>query len=98
MFGDETTLLEPCAPSDEIGSVLVEEDPDGEFGSEKLLLAVTGDTRLFRERAKGKFSRAAFGELRKGRFVAVWARGPVAESYPGQAEAGVVAILRSDSG
>ena len=73
------------------GRIQVEENPDEPSGSAKAVVGVTG-ARIYR-RADG--AQLASSALTVGSRVTVWFRGPVRESYPVQADAGVVALERA---
>ncbi len=79
------------SPGDAVGVVLVEENPDEEYGSQKVYVTITKSTRLLDQQEQGLIS-ADFEDFELGQQVRVWYRGPVAESYPGQATARVVVI------
>lgn len=69
-------------------SVRVEERPTDLSGSAKGVFRVGNETAV--RRASG--GRAPAEELREGQRVRVWVSGPVAESYPVQAQARLVVI------
>ena len=80
------------AGADGLGSVLVEsDDPDTTF--DKASVSVTDKTTLLRETDNG-YVEAVFAELAEGTRVDVWITGPVAESYPVQASADAMVILK----
>ncbi|MHB1342133.1 MAG: DUF3221 domain-containing protein [Coriobacteriia bacterium] len=80
------------AGADGLGSVLVEsDDPDTTF--DKASVSVTDKTTLLRETDNG-YVEAVFAELAEGTRVDVWITGPVAESYPVQASADAMVVLR----
>ena len=80
------------AGSGGLGSVLVEsEDPDTTF--DVASVSVTEKTTLLRETDNG-YVEAAFADLAEGARVDIWITGPVAESYPVQAGADFMVILR----
>lgn len=70
------------------GEVRIEEDPASEAGSAKAVLRITGRTRLLR-RSGGA---APAGDLAPGARVSAWVTGPIAESYPVQAEAATIVV------
>ena len=74
-------------------TVLVESDPSTPSGGSKASVAVTSGTRISR-RAKGGDVAATARELTPGVRVEVWFDGPVATSYPVQAKALAVVIVR----
>ena len=76
---------------DEPRTVLVEEKPGEESGSNKASVRLTGETRLLR-RSGEAVQRAALEDLAVGQTVSVWFTGPVRESYPVQADAGTIVI------
>lgn len=69
----------------------MEENPDEEYGSQKVYVTITKSTRVLDQQEQGLIS-ADFEDFELGQQVRVWYRGPVAESYPGQATARVVVI------
>lgn len=68
--------------------VRVEENAGERSGSAKAVLRLTGSTRIVWRTGEP----AEPGDLRLGSRVSAWVAGPVAESYPVQAEAGVLMI------
>lgn len=68
--------------------IVVEENPAEQHGSNKANVRITGDTQVLRlgEGVVGA------SKLRVGQQVRVWFAGPVMESYPLQATAGVIVI------
>ncbi len=71
--------------------LLVEERPDDRTGSQKDLVTITPDTRVYGEKG-GKLHSASVQELRQGAAVSAWYSGAVAESYPRQATAVAIVI------
>jgi len=71
--------------------IVVEENPAEPHGSAKARVRVTKNTQVL---SQGK-DVAAITELQAGQQVKVWFTGPVMESYPLQATAGVIVILPS---
>lgn len=68
--------------------MLVEEDPEAEYGSDKASVRLQESTRfLHRDGSSTSPSALAVGQT-----ISVWFDGPVAESYPVQAAAGVVVL------
>jgi acyl-coenzyme A thioesterase PaaI-like protein len=74
-------------------TVLVESDPSTPTAGQKASVAVTSATRITR-RAPGGDVAATARELTPGVQVEVWFDGPVAMSYPIQAKALAVVIVR----
>ena len=68
--------------------ILVEENATEVHGSDKASLRRTDSTRVLRHSGAA----ARWSELRMGQRVRVWVVGPVMESYPAQAVAGVIVI------
>lgn len=68
--------------------IVVEEKPTEPHGSAKARVRITDGTKVMR-RGEGVVGAA---ELRVGQQVKVWFTGPVMESYPLQATAGVIVI------
>ena len=74
-------------------TVLVESDPSTASSGAKAAVAVTSGTRITR-RAQGGDVAATARELTPGVQVEVWFDGPAAMSYPIQAKALAVVIVR----
>lgn len=73
---------------EKIGSIRVEEQPGDSAGSAKAVARIGQATPVF-----GLGGRTEdFNALKVGQWVRVWFTGPVAESYPVQANASAVAI------
>ncbi len=77
-----------------LGTVLIEENPNEPSGSDKASTTVNKDTRILKQDGE-KVVNAAFDDLKGGQRAQVWFTGPVAESYPVQATAGVILILEA---
>jgi Protein of unknown function (DUF3221) len=73
--------------------VLIEENPDEEWGSRKDSITITKDTRVFEQRGRD-LRPMGFSDLEVGQRARAWYVGPVAESYPRQATAGVILVGR----
>ncbi len=71
--------------------ILIEEHPSDTAGSAKARVRLTEGTKLWSGDAEG-LRRVGVEELTVGRTVRAWFDGPVAESYPVQATAGVVVL------
>ncbi|MGQ0712093.1 MAG: DUF3221 domain-containing protein [Gemmatimonadaceae bacterium] len=71
-----------------IGSIRVEANPAETSGSDKAAVRITESTVILR----GDTTRSDFKSLALQQWVRVWFTGPVRESYPVQADAGVVQI------
>ena len=78
-------------------SLLIEENPNEQSGSEKASVEVTDETRIFR-RQGGHLTPAGLDDLEVGNQVETSFAGPVAESYPVQATAGSIIILEDTDG
>jgi hypothetical protein len=74
-----------------VGVVLVEENPGEETGSQKDSVTVTKATKLF-ERQGRDLTQIRFDGLQVGQRARAWYAGPVAESYPRQAMASLIAV------
>lgn len=74
-------------------TVLVESDPSTPTTGDKASVAVTNGTRVTRRAASGEVS-ATLRDLIPGTRVEVWFDGPAAMSYPVQAKAQAVVIVR----
>ena len=70
-------------------TIVVEEKPTESHGSPKASVRITDGTQVLRR--GGGFMSAT--ELRVGQLVKVWFTGPVMESYPLQATAGVIVFI-----
>ncbi len=79
------------AEGEQLGAILVEENPSDSSGSAKDYVTITTATRIFTAQGNERH-RASFDELRYGRRVEAWYTGPVAESYPRQARARVIVM------
>jgi hypothetical protein len=77
---------------DSLPVLLVYADPGSTSSVDRASVRVTKDTVVWT--AQGTRGDAA--DLAKGQKVGIWFSGPVAESYPVQATAGVVMILLYD--
>lgn len=69
-------------------SLRVEENAGAASGSAKAVLRVTDGTRILWRTGEP----AELGDLRLGTRVSAWVSGPIAESYPAQAEADALVI------
>lgn len=79
-------------PADGLGSIAVESEDPPAFAYDKATVRITADTTLLRETTDGDTEAVTFEEFRLGQRVDVWFTGPVAESYPVQATAGLVLL------
>ncbi|MBC7791970.1 MAG: hypothetical protein H7Z74_18645 [Anaerolineae bacterium] len=84
----------PATTGDRLGSILVEEVPTDQSGSEKSSVRVTRDTRILVRDSTG-LRRGTFADLHTGLTAEAWFTGPVMESYPTQATASVVLVMGS---
>jgi hypothetical protein len=73
-------------------TILVEERPEEQSGSQKASVTLRSDTRVSRLSRAG-VTTAGVSELRVGQRVRVWFTGPIRESYPVQVSAEAVVIL-----
>ena len=78
------------------GGVLIEENPDEASGSAKAHVSIVNETRIFKQQGQ-ELRPATVGELEVGQQVQAWFTGPVRESYPLQATAGVIVIVNPGS-
>lgn len=78
-----------------IGTILIEENPEENWGSAKARVRITNKTKIFK-RHKQDLIPASFTELQIGHRAEAWFTGPVAESYPVQATGGVIVFLKPD--
>lgn len=69
-------------------TIIVEEKPTEPHGSAKARVRITNDTQVLRRGEDGMGT----AKLQVGQQVKVWFIGPVMESYPLQATAGVIVI------
>jgi hypothetical protein len=79
-------------------SVLVEEDPESEWGGNKGYFTVTDETEILRLVGGDAVAPAAFEELEVGQLVKATYSGPILESYPTQGGASSIVILGEDYG
>lgn len=75
-----------------IGWLRVEGTLESDTGFDKAMMRITETTKLERK-VKGKSLPASISEFKKGDQVEAGFEGPVAESYPVQANAGWVLLL-----
>ena len=73
-------------------SVLIEETPGG-HGDNKSYVKVPREAVILEKSSAGT-TRIGFSDLQVGQRVESWFTGPVAESYPTQATAAVIVVLR----
>ena len=73
-------------------TVLIEEDPLEDSGSEKASAEITPETEISRRQGRNR-GPAAPEDLEAAQLVEATFSGPGAEAYPGQATAGSIAIL-----
>ena len=73
-------------------TVLVEENPDEQYGSGKASVEITSGTEISRQQGQDLLP-ATPEDLEAGQLVEVTFSGPVAESYPLQATAASITIL-----
>jgi beta-N-acetylhexosaminidase len=87
-----TGTIASVSPSDGggAGSILVE--GSGSIG-DKASLRLSGTTPVLHRATDGSVTAATFADLKVGLRVEAWVDGPVAESYPVQATASVIAIV-----
>jgi hypothetical protein len=90
--GTITKVTPQQPPGETQGTVLVEENPSQPSGSAKIVFTVKNTTELLR-RQGGADQRIGFNELRLGQTVQAWSTGPVAESYPAQAQAATILVI-----
>lgn len=81
-----------CGPSGSPLRFVLIEERAGEPRGEKARTVVLTSARIVRRTASG-LSASNFGALRVGQQVETWFDGPVAESYPVQAQAGTIVIV-----
>jgi beta-N-acetylhexosaminidase len=79
-------------PDDEYGSIAVEAPDPPEFEYDRAVVRITEDTTLLRQTTDGDTEVVALDALEVGLEVDVWFEGPVAESYPVQATAGLILV------
>ncbi len=72
--------------------LLVETVPTDTSGSPKAAVRVDGSTRIFGGGVSESQRNATSADLVTGMEVSVWFDGPVAESYPVQAKAGIIFV------
>jgi hypothetical protein len=76
-----------------LGSILVEGQIEEGTSFDKASVAVTSGTRIFEQVGQNR-QPTTFAALQVGRQVEAWFDGPVAESYPVQATASDIVILK----
>jgi hypothetical protein len=75
------------------GSILIEGQIENDTSFDKAAVTITTQTHIF-EQVGQERRPATFAALQIGQQVEVWFDGPVAESYPVQARASDVMILK----
>lgn len=75
-------------------SALVEAEGEPLYSYDKATVGITSDTKLLRATGEGAYERITLADLAVGQQVDVWFEGPVAESYPVQATAGTLVVLK----
>jgi beta-N-acetylhexosaminidase len=76
-----------------VGSILVEGNLENDTQFDKASIAITSETQIF-EQVEQQRQPATFEALQIGQTVEAWFTGPVAESYPVQAVASDIVILK----
>ena len=76
-----------------VGSILVEGNIENDTQFDKASIAITSETQIF-EQVEQERHPATFEALQLGQKVEAWFTGPVAESYPVQAVASDIVILK----
>jgi beta-N-acetylhexosaminidase len=76
-----------------VGSILVEGSVENDTQFDKASIAITPETQIFEQVGQTQ-SPASFEALQTGQQVEAWFTGPVAESYPVQAVASDIVILK----
>jgi hypothetical protein len=85
------TSLTPTAD----GAVLmVEAGATVTYEYDRASVTVTTDTHIYAQDPDGRLTRISAADLASGQIVDVWFSGAVAESYPVQAHAGTLVVLR----
>ncbi len=74
-----------------LGQVLVEAEPDADWGDDKARVSLPRDTLILAE-SEGGYTEIDFNSLRVGELARVWFEGPVLESYPIRATAAALVI------
>ena len=72
--------------------LLVVADPVSGSSVDRAMVSVTPGTTVWTPQGRP----AGLSDLAQGELVAVWFDGPVAETYPVQAQAGAIRIVLSD--
>ena len=75
-------------------SALVEAVGQPVYSYDKASVSITSDTKLLRETGEGAYEQLTSADLAVGQEVDVWFEGAVAESYPLQATAGTLVVLK----
>jgi hypothetical protein len=78
---------------DFLGSIMVEGQIEEGTSFDKAAITITGNTRIFEQVGQNR-QQTTFAALQVGRQVEAWFDGPVAESYPVQATASDIVILK----
>ncbi len=85
------------SPDDGSAVMLVIADPAVPGVVDRASVRVSADARIWTQDGDGRRA-LSIADLAVGRLVAVWFSGPVAESYPVQADAGDVQVLAPPPG
>jgi hypothetical protein len=87
------TVVTIAAPSRVISGFMVEGHQDADTTYDKASVRVTEGTHVFIKQGEN-YTEASASALQVGQAVEVWFTGPVAESYPVQATAQQIVIVR----
>ncbi len=80
-----------------LGTVRIEGPIDDDTSYEKAVVRVESDTRIIRPVGNAVME-LTFADLKVGQTVEAWFTGPVAESYPVQVKASLIAVLSEPAG
>lgn len=89
------TAMQPGSAGDAGGSISLEvRKTEPGAPSDQYVITLTSDTPIYRQVSDeiGDISEVGFGALQAGQRAEVWLSGPVAESFPMQAQAEFVVI------
>jgi hypothetical protein len=87
------TVVTIAAPSQVVSGLMVEGHQEADTTYDKASVRVTESTRVFIKQGEN-YTEASVSALRVGQTVEVWFTGPAAMSYPVQATAQQIVIVR----
>jgi beta-N-acetylhexosaminidase len=86
-------LSDSMSSSDISGFILIEGALEEDTKYDRALVTVRSSTRIYQQNGE-RLVKARYAHIRQSSVLEVWFTGPVAESYPVQADAGTIVILK----